>query len=131
MPKISVTGADDFQQEVVFSSRMPANLRKRAFKIVRAVSLQAKANIQTAMPVDTGAARARWGSQNAPGIWIENEAQLSVTQGAALDPYEYIIRLNEGSSQQAPAGFIDVNAERALDELAGDLAEAFVLEFNT
>ena len=131
MPKISVTGADDFQQEVVFSSRMPRRFRKRGWKILRKVALQAKANIQTAMPVDKGHARARWGSQNAPGIWIENEQLLTVTQGAALNPFEYIVRLNEGSSQQAPAGFIDVNAERALDELTEKLTEEWVRTFNT
>lgn len=131
MPKITVTGADDFQQEVVFSSNLPNKIKGQVFRVLRAISLETKANIQRAIPVDTGAARARWGSSNAPGIWIADRERLTITQGAALEPYEYIIRLNQGSSQQAPAGFIDVEAEKAVDSFGDGAIEAFVHEWGS
>lgn len=52
---------------------------------------------------------------------------MSIMQGAQLQPFEYIERLNEGSSQQAPAGFIDVIAEEqqyALEIAVGQATEA-------
>ncbi len=67
--------------------------------------------VQSEMPVDTGWAQARWGVPEYGGIWEVSEDGLSITQGASIDPYEYIIRLNEGSSTQAPAGFIDAAGE--------------------
>lgn len=85
---------------------------------VKAASLQAVGRIKMDMPVDTGAARGRWGTPGASGgIWDETDEGLTITQGANLEPYEYIERLNEGSSQQAPAGFIDSAAQSAEETL--------------
>lgn len=100
----------------------------RAKTRVKASSLTLKGRIQEAMPVDTGAARARWGSPGAAGgIWLEEDDGLTITQGAGLEPFEYISRLNEGYSSQAPAGFIDVLAEGVAEEL-GDLLSNEVLD---
>ncbi len=77
------------------------------------------------MPVDTGAARARWGT-----LYNELDGGMTVEVGAELDPYEYIEALNEGHSMQAPAGFIDAiglrEAERLADYIADDLVDAFI-----
>jgi hypothetical protein len=87
---------------------------------VRESSLRLKSYIKFAMPVDTGAAQSRWGEETAPGIWEVEDDGLTITQGAGLEPFEYISRLNEGSSQQAPAGFIDALVEQVAEEL-GDI----------
>lgn len=79
------------------------------------------------MPVDTGWAQSRWGEVAiAGGVWEVSDNGLSIEQGSYLDAigmYEYITRLNEGSSQQAPAGFIDAAAEKAGDKLEARLNE--------
>ena len=67
--------------------------------------------IQAQMPVDTGWAQSRWGEEAFGGFWAVEDDGLTIVQGSEIQPYEYIIRLNEGSSTQAPAGFIDGAAE--------------------
>jgi hypothetical protein len=77
------------------------------------------ADIKSAMPVDTGRAKAGWGkytpedlTRNEPknassegdAIWIVSPKEWSIRQGTNV---WYTRVLNEGSSQQAPAGFID------------------------
>jgi hypothetical protein len=84
--------------------------------------------VQAQMPVLTGWAQSTWGDTAMPGgIWEISDNGLSIEQGAdrmaAIGHYEYIIKLNEGSSQQAPAGFIDVAAERGGDRLEARLNE--------
>ena len=62
-------------------------IRKRKGKAIR--------NLKEATPVDTGYARSRWKANNTVyGFEIENDA-------------DYISDLNEGSSRQAPAFFIE------------------------
>jgi hypothetical protein len=77
------------------------------------------ADIKQAMPVDTGRARAGWGKYT-PGmlvrsdpknqsvasdaVWIVSPKGWSIRQGTNVPYTKY---LNEGHSQQAPAGFID------------------------
>jgi len=116
MPRVTVE--DTFAVEIQHSQVLNREFKEAVFGVVLAASVKARANIKAAMPVDTGAARARWGIAGGPGIWIEDRNALAVEQGAALEPYEYIKRLNEGYSHQAPAGFLDVEAERAADEVA-------------
>ena len=89
--------------------------RPRIWEAIRRASFLAERNIKIRMPVDTGRARASWGHDEAPlgtglGIWEEDEQGLSLTQGTKVEYVEY---LNQGSSSQAPAGFIDAEAERA------------------
>lgn len=83
---------------------------------VREASMQVLARVKREMPVDTGAARARWGN-----VWRELDGGMTIEQGAALDPFEYIERLNEGSSSQAPAGFLDTAAEWGLSVVEQEL----------
>lgn len=98
--------------------------KERAKTRVMVKSLKVVGMVKIAMPVDTGAARARWGTPGAAGgIWEVQDDGLTVVQGAQLEPYEYIIRLNEGSSQQAPAGFIDTIAYKAEEELIQELLD--------
>jgi hypothetical protein len=112
-------------------SRTIVPVFKERIKVrVKGKSLKVLGQVKIAMPVDTGAARARWGVAGAPGgIWIEQDAGMTIIQGAELQPYEYIEKLNEGSSQQAPAGFIDTIAYKAEEELAleiiSDIANGF------
>lgn len=112
-------------------SRTIVPLFKERIKVrVKTKALTVVGRMKTAMPVDTGAARARWGTPGAPGgIWIEQDAGMTIIQGAQLQPFEYIEKLNEGSSQQAPAGFIDTIAYKAEEELVqeiiSDVAKGF------
>lgn len=80
-----------------------------------------KANVQRRMPVDTGAARASWGAEGEAGIWYFTDEDTTHVQGSKLP---YIGRLNEGHSKQAPAGFIDVEAERMKNKFITDQAES-------
>ncbi len=83
--------------------------------------------IKLRMPVDTGAAQSVWGSETlssvaiangwAMGVWEFTDDGMTHTQGAEHNSFAYIIRLNEGSSSQAPAGFIDAEVEKANIEL--------------
>lgn len=106
----------------VFKERVKARLLAKSLTVVGRVKMS--------MPVDTGAARARWGVSGAPGgLWEILDAGMTIIQGAQLDPHEYINELNEGSSQQAPAGFIDTIAYKAEEELVqeiiSDIANGF------
>jgi hypothetical protein len=97
--------------------------RPRVWQAIRRASFLAERNIKIRMPVDTGRAKSGWGHDEGPlgtgfGIWEEDEQGLSLTQGTKL---EYVEGLNEGSSSQAPAGFIDVEKERASLFLAEEL----------
>ena len=84
-------------------------------------------NVEVVMPVLTGWAASRWGEPAvAGGIWEVSDNGLTIEQGSDLETiglFEYITKLNEGSSKQAPAGFIDVEAERAGDKLEARLNE--------
>lgn len=78
-----------------------------------AASLETVERVKREMPVDTGRARASWGSlagvfQPGDGVWEVEDDGLTIIQGSNV---EYIPALNEGHSKQAPAGFIDAAAE--------------------
>lgn len=111
----------DFTQltaEAARAAERPKQLRRLIWTRVRITSFTAERFIKIRMPVDTGRARASWGHSTAPananeGIWRENQEELSIEQGSTVD---YIAALNEGSSMQAPAGFIDAEVERAVNE---------------
>ena len=105
-------------------------LKGKAKERVMGKSLKVLASVKIAMPVDIGAARARWGVPGAPGgLWEILDDGLTVIQGAQLQPHEYIEELNEGSSQQAPAGFLDTIAYKAeeelIQEILNDIANGF------
>lgn len=101
------------------SAALRPEVRARSWKIVRAQAFKLETGVKLRMPVDTGRARASWGHSTAPaspsdGIWDEDEADLSIVEGTAVD---YVAYLNEGSSSQAPAGFIDAEAFKVEAEL--------------
>lgn len=95
------------------------SVKKDAAEKVMEVSLAGEKRIKQDMPVDTGRARASWGHWTPGDLFRSNDGiagdahfkassgGLSVEQGSNLG---YIGGLNEGNSDQAPAGFIDVAA---------------------
>ncbi len=99
--------------------------RRHVWTRVRQVSFDVERMIKIRMPVDTGRARASWGHSAPPagpgdGVWIEDEADLSIEQGSNV---EYIEKLNSGSSKQAPAGFIDTEEARGANGISELLAD--------
>jgi hypothetical protein len=91
------------------------------------------------MPVDKGRARASWGHWTPADVvehglesrkdahWIVKDDGLTIEQGSNV---WYIAKLNQGSSRQAPAGFIDKAADvgsrvltEELEKLIGDVLE--------
>jgi hypothetical protein len=109
---------------------------KSARAKVRSASLAVERGVKSAMPVDTGRARASWGhwspgdtnnpdASAADALWEEGDEGLSITQGTNV---EYVKYLNEGHSSQAPAGFIDLQEEKGqaeLDRQIDDLMQEF------
>jgi len=95
---------------------------------IMAQSLRTVERVKKDMPIDTGRARASWGSlegvfQPGDGIWDVEDGGLTVIQGSNV---EYIPTLNEGHSQQAPAGFIDAAAADADEEINRRIGDALV-----
>ena len=133
-----IEGTDDFQQEVVFSSDANLAIRDQTWEVIQETSKHVRTLIQMRMPVEYGDAAGRWGNPSytmkrpryggaaGQGIWQEDRLNMAITQGAELEPYEYIERLNEGSSTQAPAGFIDTAAEEGIDRMTDGLLDAIV-----
>lgn len=124
--------AGNFNAELAFAQALPPKLRGRVWRRVRVVSFSAERRIKLRMPVDTGRARASWGHSSAPagadeGIWLEQPAELALTQGSTVP---YIEQLNEGSSTQAPAGFIDAEQRVGEEQLAKGLEEDVEAAFN-
>lgn len=89
-------------------------------KSVRKAALTVDSNLVLNTPVDTGTARSNWiASLNAPVVKLVKPGQKQEA-GPIIENYKlsdiilisnslpYIKRLNEGHSQQAPAGFVDM-----------------------
>jgi hypothetical protein len=91
---------------------------------LREAAFTAKRKIVIRMPVDRGAAQASWGAEDEAGIWEFSQDGLEHTQGSELP---YVNRLNDGYSNQAPAGFIDAEHEKAItlfvDKLLVDMGK--------
>lgn len=122
---ITVAVEHNFDVTVAWSELIDDQLIDKTVRVIKTVSDQTRDTVQAQMPVDTGWAQARWGHPEYGGIWEEESGGMSITQGSSIEPYEYIQRLNEGYSQQAPAGFIDAaaaNAEIALEEFVNQAA---------
>jgi len=105
----------DAQLEKAYQVKVIQNLEKT----VRAVALVVDAELVNMTPVDTGRARSNWNpSLNVPDGTIREPGQKK-----SIDPIAsaykitdtilisnnlpYIKPLNNGSSKQAPAGFVD------------------------
>lgn len=121
---VTETGLADAQ---TWAAGLARSFTEAAGAAVLEESTQGATNVDMAMPVDTGWASMRFGDPAVEGGVFEiSDDGLSIEFGSDLSMfnlYEYIIRLNEGSSQQAPAGFIDVEAERSGDRLEARLNE--------
>lgn len=107
-------------------------LEIRASEMVGEMALAAGAEVAIQTPVDTGRARANWfaGTTDEPGKItddVDKTAHLSIQRITAaatgVKPGEsifvfnnlpYINRLNEGSSDQAPSGFVEKAVDRAM-----------------
>ena len=93
--------------------------------------LEIESNVREATPIDTGHAAASWASSIGDPITADVDNALAGARAAAgqaevlgyqigmgnlhvANPAEYIEILNGGSSDQAPAGFIEREAETAL-----------------
>jgi hypothetical protein len=98
---------------MTFAAAMNTETVQGVREDVKTTTDETQLRIQAEMPVDTGWAQARWGEPAYGGVYEERDSGLTIEHGSSIEPYEYIERLNEGYSQQAPAGFIDVNAENA------------------
>lgn len=110
------------------SLTITSKAKTRAKNRIRKASEQILDQVSDQMPVDTGAAVYRWGNPVASdGIWIEEDDGMSITQGAGRVPFEYISRLEEGSSTQAPAGFISAIVTRVAEELGTIMADEIAL----
>lgn len=111
-----------------FSVRMKELYQKKVIdtleKTVRRVALVVDTTLVNTTPVDTGRARANWlPSLNVPR---SDSVDLKNTEGveSILPSYKvsdtiyitnnlpYIQRLNDGWSQQAPAGFVETAIEK-------------------
>ncbi len=116
---------------VEWLDKAPEQVKKQAKRAVREVSFAGEKAIKVGMPVDTGRARASWGhwtpgdlikrifgAKRQDAIWQERDGGLTVIQGTNVS---YVAELNEGSSQQAPAGFIDRVARKMARELENQI----------
>jgi hypothetical protein len=92
--------------------RWVATTEQNAEQAFRALVLDIFRNIQIRTPVDTGRARGNW------------QVEFNGTQEATIyNNLPYIERLENGWSQQAPAGFVRVTLsefERKLNQAARD-----------
>ena len=80
-------------------------VEKAAQELVRKFSLETLARIQLRTPVDTGRARAGWRLEN-----------LDTLMTVIVNDVEYIVKLEYGSSQQAPEGMVILTAQEMVDE---------------
>lgn len=126
-------------------TRIVIGLNGLTEKVMRGLTLDITANLVETTPVDIGWARANWVPSlkapidNDPGkkpnegdTAIANAAQAAATVKAALYKIEdgfafitnnvqYIQRLNEGHSSQAPAGFVEAAIDSAVDTAVENL----------
>ena len=81
----------------------------------RVRTFQALADVKAVTPVDTGRARNAWRADP------KGENSRGLRQYEVRNPQNYIGELNMGSSQQAPANFIETAFLRHFDEVVVDV----------
>lgn len=111
----------DLRTELLFWDTVDQTIRKRVWPTMRRLTFKAIREVKNRMPVDTGRARADWGSHAE-----FNKAKLETEHGSTL---VYVPLLNQGSSTQAPAGFIDAIAFRVAVELTAEMGADVEAEF--
>src|SRR5210317_1151701 len=96
---------------------------------IRARAFQTIGDLKRATPVDTGRARNSWTLTKVPGEFANTLEARAGTSSSLLDPpsrleieplyltngVDYISKLNEGSSRQAPARFIESTVSKNFD----------------
>lgn len=122
------------------------SVNKISEKVVKKITLDMTANLQQATPVDTGWARANWvpaiglpytanlenvrpTSQSASGARSQQQSGIAAVGGYSLkmgkvfvsNNVPYIMILNDGSSTQAPAGFVQRAIRKAVTSDLGSL----------
>ena len=113
-----------------------ALLREFTADSITRLTLEVTANLVEDTPVDTGWARANWvpnigtavqettGSKEAVDRTAQSQGIAEVVALYRLpqliyvsNPTPYITDLNDGSSTQAPAGFVQISIQRAIAEV--------------
>lgn len=128
--------------------RALAELEKKSNQLIRAFALQLVTKIVEDTPVDTGRARANWNAsvgkpdrrkfdvgedrgayaQYLAQQSVENTRQINAANfwngdvGWIANGLPYILRLEQGSSTQAPAGMVKINIEALRPWLAKQAA---------
>lgn len=139
MPRLPPTREPDVSTDQ--PSVIDALIERVVEKVVKFVTLECHANLIAApsdggTPIDTGFARASWmpavgemnpavaGSrENVDGTAAQNGVNqimmYHLGQGMAFvtSSVPYILKLNDGHSQQAPAGFVDAAVVRAVNSV--------------
>ena len=123
---ISIDGSQLTTYAQTTAPKLKPKIRMIAWTEIRKGAFEAERRVKIQMPVDTGRARASWGHSAPPalpadGIWIEDEDNLMIVEGTRVDYVQY---LNEGSSRQAPAGFIDAISEAVNESVNAAIADA-------
>lgn len=116
-------------------------LEGAAAKVIKALTLEATAEIVEATPIATGWARANWVPKIGEAESIARPRQIDELGGAQARQQQglaevatgydlnrgvvsiannvpYIKRLNEGSSKQAPAAFVQMAIAKAIQKVA-------------
>lgn len=120
------------------SKRVRQLLYEGLVDLVESVSMRTMRKVKSVMPVDTGRARAMWGlftpehivnhvklagqQTLAEPIWRVKDRGLTIEQGVAMTPRNYIEDLNAGSSLQAPMMFLDEIAEQEATAFSNEAA---------
>lgn len=113
--------------------RVVAALQAAAESVIKQITLDATANLIETTPVDTGFAKGSWipsvgrpsaavgGEPGSPSGAAQRQgmaeaAGYRLSRGAVFiaNNVRYIQKLNEGSSKQAPAGFIQAAIAKAV-----------------
>lgn len=128
--------ADQFRKNM---GALATRVARNADKVVRKAALVADQAVVMQTPVDTGRARANWiANLNAPnasttegtdkggGKAIQQAAGVVAAYDGDRDTaihitnnLPYIMRLNEGSSYQAPADFVRIALRRGISAIKG------------
>jgi len=122
---------------------LAASIQGKLEKAKRATALEVLKNVVFLTPVDTGRARANWfvgvggpnterkdtnpgakGNQGFAGSFEQGKRKILTTPAIGQDIYlsnnlPYISKLNEGSSDQQPAGFVERAIQAGVNTIRG------------
>jgi hypothetical protein len=118
------------------SARIGDSLRSAVSGVVKMLALEIDRELRRATPIDTGNARRNWISSvgqpnteeakddSARAAGLQAVLAYELASGAlwVANVVPYILRLNYGSSQQAPAGFVERAVDLAMQKVQGKVA---------